>query len=150
MHEQSLTAQPSRCCGVDASDACVFGSTPTCGGAPCNNIEKVYIPAMKQFVLEFKNLAGQQQGVASITTAREKQTGHAEAAFYGRHLRAGCLLSVCLCEMPCGSRPSKVRSRLCIAVLQLWLLMTCVRRGATRFACVFLPFSRCFFYVFVH
>lgn len=33
--------------------------------------EKVYIPAMKQFVLEFKNLAGQQKGVASITTARE-------------------------------------------------------------------------------
>lgn len=32
---------------------------------------KVYIPAMKQFVLEFKNLAGQQKGVASITTARE-------------------------------------------------------------------------------
>lgn len=45
----------------------------TCGGTPGNNNEKVYIPAMKQFVLEFKNLAGQQQGVASITTAREKQ-----------------------------------------------------------------------------
>ena len=30
---------------------------------------------MKQFVLEFKNLAGQQQGVASITTARESNLG---------------------------------------------------------------------------
>lgn len=32
---------------------------------------KVYIPAMKQFVLEFKNLAGQQRGAASVSTASE-------------------------------------------------------------------------------
>lgn len=38
--------------------------------------EKVYIPAMKQFVLEFKNLAGQQRGAASISTASEKERQH--------------------------------------------------------------------------
>lgn len=40
---------------------------------------QVYIPAMKQFVLEFKNLAGQQQGVASITTARESNRNNPES-----------------------------------------------------------------------
>lgn len=32
---------------------------------------KVYIPVMKHFVLEFKNLAGQQRGAASICNASE-------------------------------------------------------------------------------
>eukprot|EP00752_Nemacystus_decipiens_P011146 g9903.t1 len=57
---------------------------PGTGGAPHRLEErgdiikfynKIYIPAMKQFVLEFKNLAGQQQGVASITTARSGASG---------------------------------------------------------------------------
>lgn len=47
-------------------------TSPSCDATVLGSrIPKVYIPEMKQFILEFKNFAGQQRGAASISNASE-------------------------------------------------------------------------------